>query len=239
MVDIEFLNKTQIQLWEFMWGSETNIGYLDSLSGEEKKVARQLLQDHDDFAVTIVSVVDAWWDIWSREEPCLGLRSAWHKILLNESWKPDRDCLNRASRISVQCDGDKDQLFNELFELASYHELSELYRAISLALGVPISSLRLATDTVMRSGVRQSCTYMDLDCEKFTLQMACDGIKTWKSIETERNYFRLQSNTAVAILDEEFHEEVFFDKTTGDEIALDIGDQEVPNWEKKLTDLFL
>jgi len=238
MVDTEFLNKTQIQLWEFMWGSETNISYLESLSGEEKKVARRILQDHDDFAVTIVSVVDAWWDIWSREETCLDLRSAWHKILVNESWKPDNDCLKRASKISVRCDGNKDQLFNELFELASYHEVSELNRAISSALGVPVSSLRLATDTVMRSGMRQTCTYIDLDGEKLTLQMACDGIKTWKSIETERSYFRLQSNTAVAILDEEFHEEVFFDKTTGDEIALDIGDQEVPDWEKNLNKLF-
>ena len=239
MVDIEFLNKTQIQLWEFMWGSETNIGYLESLSGEEKKVARRILQDHDDFVVTIVSVVDAWWDIWSKDLTCLELRSTWHKILENESWKPDRDCLNRASRISVQCDGDKDQLFNELFELASYHEVSELNRAISLALGVPVSSLCLATDTVMRSGVRQTCTYIDLDCEKFTLQMACDGIKAWKSIETERIYFRLQSSTAVAILDEEFHEEVFFDKATGDEIALELGDQEVPEWEKNLNKLFV
>lgn len=238
MVDIEFLNEIQIQLWKFMWGNEMGVGYLESLSNEEKKVARRILQDHDDFAVTIVSVVDAWWDIWSREETCLDLRSAWHKILLNKNWKPDRDCLNRASKISVQCDGDKDQLFNELFELASYHEVSELNRAISLALGVPVSSLRLATDTVMRSGVRQTCTYIDLDCEKFTLKMACDGLKAWKSIETERIYFRLQSSTAVAILDEEFHEEVFFDKATGDEIALELGDQEVPDWEKNLNKLF-
>ncbi len=238
MVDIEFLNKTQIQLWEFMWGNDVSVGYLESLSNEEKKVAQRILQDHDDFAVTIVSVVDAWWDIWSREETCLDLRSAWHKILVNKNWKPDRDCLNRASIISFQCNGDKDQLFNELFELASYHEVSELNRAISLALGVPVSSLRLATDTVMRSGVRQTCTYIDLDCEKFTLQMACDGIKAWKSIETDRSYFRLQSSAAVAILDEEFNEKVFFDKATGDEIALELGDQEVPDWEKNLNKLF-
>lgn len=238
MVDIEFLNKTQIQLWEFMWGNETSIGYLELLSGEEKRVARRILQDHDDFAVTIVSVVDAWWDIWSRAETCLDLRSAWHKILENENWKPDEDCLKRASKISGHCNGNKDQLFDELFELASYHEVSELNRAISQALSIPISSLRMATDTVMRSGMRQTCTYMDLDSEKLTLQMACEGIRTWKSIETERSYFRLQSKTAVAILDEEFHEEIFFDKTTGHEVALDIGDQEVPDWEKNLKKLF-
>jgi len=238
MVDIEFLNKTQIQLWEFMWGSETNIGYLESLSGEEKKVARRILKEHDDFAVTIVSVVDAWWDIWSREETCLDLRSVWHKILLNESWKPDRDCLNRASRISVQCDGDKDQLFNELFELASYHEIGELNQKISSALGVPISSVRLSTDTVMRSGIKQTCNYFDLEDTQLTLQMACDGIQIWKTIEPERSYFRLQSDSAVAIFDQEFNENIFFDKITGEETELEISNRFIPIWEKNLNKLF-
>ena len=48
----------------------------------------------------------------------------------------------------------------------------------------------------------------------------------------------MQSETAVAILDEEFDLEIFFDKTTGDEMALKIGIRKVPNWEKKLNKLF-
>ena len=143
-----------------------------------------------------------------------------------------------AAKISVYCDGDKDDLFNELCELASYHVAGELNRSIARALGLPMSSVRMSSDTVMRSGIRQTCSYIDLVSSELTSQMACDGIQVWKSIDADRNYFRIQSANAVAIIDEEFNENIYFDKVNGDESKLNIDRRSIPDWEKRLNSLF-
>ena len=238
MVEIDYLNEIQIDLWRFMWGSEENIGFMDSLSGAEKKIAVQILLDHDDYTVTIVSVLDAWLNLWSNDSDCIVLRTAWHNILANTNWKPSEGSLIMAAKISVYCDGDKDDLFNELCELASYHVAGELNRSIARALGLPMSSVRMSSDTVMRSGIRQTCSYIDLVSSELTSQMACDGIQVWKSIDADRNYFRIQSANAVAIIDEEFNENIYFDKVNGDESKLKIDRRSIPDWEKRLNTLF-
>jgi hypothetical protein len=238
MVEIEYLNDIQISLWKFMWGSEEDIGYMDSLSGAEKKRALQILLDHDDHTVTIVSILDAWLNLWSNNSDCLDLRATWHNILANTNWKPGEGSLIMAAKISVHCDGDLDHLFNELYELASFHVASELNRSISRALGLPMSNVHMSSDTVMRSGNRQTCSYIDLVGSELTSQMACDAIQAWKSLDVDRNYFRIQSANAVAIIDEEFNENIFFDKTNGYESKLKIGKPPIPDWEKRLNNLF-
>ena len=238
MIDIDYLNEVQISFWKFMWGSAENIGYMDSLSGTEKKIALQFLLDHDDYAVTIVSVVDAWWDLWSNESDCIELRNTWHKILENSNWKPGKSSLILASKISNHCDDNIDQLSGELYALAAYFVTKESNHVFSRALGLPTSKIRMKSDTVMRSGRRQTCEYLDVAESELTLQMACDAIQAWKSIDAERNYFRINSVNAVAIFDEEFNENIFFDKTTGNESELQIYGLPIPHWEKRLKNLF-
>ena len=238
MADLDYLNEVQIKLWKFMWGSEEGFGYLNSLSGAEKKIALQILLDHDDHTVTIVSIVDIWSEILLDDSNLMSLRSAWLNILANRNWKPGEESLINASRISVHCDRDMDQLFGELQALASFHRSKDLSFDISKALGLPNSSVRLTSDTVMRSGVRQTCSYIEILDSEITYQMACEGIKTWKSIEVDRTYFRIQSVNAVAVLDDEFQENFFFDKATGDESKLETGKRTIPEWEKRLNSFF-
>ena len=109
---------------------------------------------------------------------------------------------------------------------------------ISKALGLPNSSVRLNSDTVMRFGVKQTCSYIELSDADLTFQMACEGMQAWKSIEVDRTYFRIQSANAVAIIDDEFYENFFFDKATGDESKLETGKRAIPEWEKRLNSLF-
>jgi hypothetical protein len=182
--------------------------------------------------------VDIWSEFLLDDSDLMNLRSAWLNILANSNWKPGEDCLINASRISVHCDRDMDQLFGELQALASFYRSKDLMLDISKALGLPNSSIRLTSDTVMRSGVRQTCSYIEILDSEITYQMACEGIKAWKSIEVDRTYFRIQSVNAVAMLDDEFQENFFFDKATGGESKLEIGKRAIPEWEKKLNSFF-
>ena len=143
-----------------------------------------------------------------------------------------------ASKISNHCDDNIDQLSGELYALAAYFVTKESNHVFSRALGLPTSKIRMKSDTVMRSGRRQTCEYLDVAESELTLQMACDAIQAWKSIDAERNYFRIHSVNAVAIFDEEFNEKIFFDKTTGNESELQILRLPIPHWEKRLKNLF-
>jgi hypothetical protein len=238
MIDLDFLNEIQIKLWKFMWGSEESAGYMNSLSSAEKKIATKFLLEHDDCTVMIVSIVDIWSKKLMDDTERVNLRSAWLNILANKNWKPGKDCLINALRISVHCDRDMDQLFGKLHALASFHRSKDLMLDISKALGLPNSSVRLNSDTVMRFGVKQTCSYIELSDADLTFQMACEGMQAWKSIEVDRTYFRIQSANAVAIIDDEFYENFFFDKATGDESKLETGKRAIPEWEKRLNSLF-
>lgn len=238
MIDLDYLNEIQIKLWKFMWGSEESAGYMNSLSNAEKKFATQFLLEHDDCTVMIVSIVDIWSKKLMDDTDRVNLRSAWLNILANKNWKPGKDCLINALRISVHCDRDMDQLFGKLHALASFHRSKDLMLDISKALGLPNSRVRLNSDTLMRFGVKQTCSYIELSDADLTFQMACEGMQAWKSIEVDRTYYRIQSANAVAIIDDEFHENFFFDKATGDESKLETGKRAIPEWEKRLNSLF-
>ena len=238
MIDLDYLNEIQIKLWKFMWGSEESAGYMNSLSSAEKQIATKFLLEHDDCTVMIVSIVDIWSKKLMDDTDRVNLRSAWLNILANKNWKPGKDCLINALRISVHCDRDMDQLFGKLHALASFHRSKDLMLDISKALGLPNSSVRLNSDTVMRFGVKQTCSYIELSDADLTFQMACEGMQAWKSIEVDRTYFRIQSAKAVAIIDDEFYENFFFDKATGDESKLETGKRAIPEWEKRLNSLF-
>jgi len=234
LVDADFLTEAQIALWSFMWGDTNRPGYLASLSDEEREVARRILADHDDLPVTLAAIDDAWWHAWEAELDPISLRDTWRGFLDASDWQPAPQVFEHAALVAMRCDGEVDQLFDDLFELANYFEPSELRREVSRKLSISGSQLQLAEGTVMRNGNPYDCKYFRADNALLTPQLAQTVIAAWAAFEPDQRYFRLETHSCIAVVDLDSSDGFFFDRGTGEESPLEAGDRHVPPWEKNL-----
>lgn len=234
LVDADFLTDAQIKLWSFMWGDESRGGYLATLSTDELAVARKILADHDDLAATLAAIDDAWWHVWEEEGDPIPLRDVWRSFLDAPNWQPEPQVLARAASVSMRCGGEVDQLFTDLFELASHFEPSELQREVARCLSISGLQLQTRRDTVMRSGTKHDCTFFRANGASLTPASAQAALAVWKSFEPDERYFRLEADNGIAVVDLDNGEGFFFERATGEELPLEAAARPVPAWEKSL-----
>jgi hypothetical protein len=234
LVDADFLTEAQTTLWSFMWGNEMHDGYLAGLTPEELDVARKILSDHDDLPVMIAAVDDAWWHVWDNGLEVSVLRSAWRNFLESNFWEPSTDVIRRAANAAIRCEGNIDQLFDDLYSLAAHIENGELLRSFATCLGVSILDIRQVRETVMRSGVRTNCDMFRVDGLELTPELAGQALALWHQLEPDAEYLRLQTEHATAVIDLEANDGFFFDRLSGLDVPLELGERTVPQWEQRL-----
>ncbi len=237
LVDGDFLTEAQTKLWTFMWGDGSKSGYLASLGPEELAVARKILSDHDDLPVTLAAVDDAWWHVWDNDLQVSDLRSAWRHFLESSLWEPTPEALQSAAKAAVRCDESVDQLFDDLYSLAAHVEEGELVLSLAACLGTSTVHIREVRDTVMRAGSRSDCTLFRVDGLELTPDLAGRALTLWHQMAPEADYLRLQAENATAVIDLAADDGFFFDRVTGSEASLALGERVVPTWERRLEGL--
>lgn len=234
LVDADFLTEAQTTLWSFMWGNGERDGYLAGLSQEEQDVARKILYDHDDLPVTLAAVDDAWWHVWDNDLEVTHLRSAWRHFLESNMWEPTTEVIRRAANAAIRCEGNIDQLFDDLYSLAAHVEEGELTRSFAACLGVSAMQIREVRETVMRSGVRTDCVMFRVDGLEVTPELAGRALALWHQLEPDADYLRLQTDQATAVVDLKANDGFFFDRVSGLDVPLGLGERNVPRWEQRL-----
>ncbi len=240
LVDEDFLTEAQLRLWSFMWGTEASDGYVELLPDDERAVARKLLAEHEDLAVTLAAVEDAWCQVWREGTDVRPLRTVWRKYLESEDWVPESGALSRAAAVTLECDGDASRLFDDLFDLAATFQESERDGEIAACLGVSPLSIESKWSQVHRGGTAgtiEECEYLEIAGTDLSLEAAQEACAIWKAYEPHRRYFRVQAENAVAILDLEHNDAVYFDKRADTEKLLDVGSRSSAPWEVRLEQL--
>ncbi len=234
LVDADFLTEAQTTLWSFMWGDGTQEGYLAGLSPEELVVARKILTDHDDLSVTIAAVDDAWWHVWDNDLEVTSLSAAWRNFLESNLWEPIPEAMQRAAKAAARCDASIDQLFDDLYSLAAHVEDGELTRSLASCLGTSTVHIREVRDTVMRAGTRSDCSLFRVDGLELTPDLAGSAMAMWHQMAPDTDYLRLQAGNATAVIDLAADDGFFYDRRTGIDVPLGLGERIVPNWERRL-----
>jgi hypothetical protein len=222
LIDAEYLTEAQVRLWTFMWGDGDSGGYLAELPGDERDVARVLLDEHDDLPALLAAVDDAYWHLWKSDADVRPLRDAWRSFLSNSSWRPHAGAMEQAAAVAMHIDGDQGELLDDLVELAEHTEAFELRGEIAATLRVPASQVFEKLGAVMRGKTQEVHPYFSVDETTFTLtpELAASALAAWRAIDSEATYFRLKAPNAVAVLDLDNDVYVFFDLEDDREIEL-------------------
>lgn len=238
LVDADFLVDAQTKLWRFMWGEGARSGYLSRLSQEELAVAQKILSDREDLPVTLSAIDDAWWHVWENGGDVAGLRKACIGFLSSDFWGPERTAMQRAAAATTRCNGEITQMFDDLYSLAAYIEEGELLQALAENIGVSSEQIREVSDIVMRSGVRSDCKLFRVKGLDVSIEHAREALTIWHQLDPDVDYLRLQSDDITAVIDLKADDGFFYNRVTGQDEPLTLGDRIVPTWEERL-DLLL
>lgn len=237
LVDADFLTDVQTRLWSFMWGDVLQDGYLADLPPEELVVARKILAEHDDLQVTLAAVDDVWWHVWENDLPVFDLRTAFQKFLGSGLWDSDPEAFRQAAGAALRSGDSVERLFENLYSLAAFYEEFEMVNSLASCLGVPASEMREIQDTVMRGGVRSSCTLFRIESLEMTSELAARTLALWHHIAPDADYLRLETKNAIAAVDLEHDHGFYFDRQSRTDVPLRLGVRVVPNWEVRLEEL--
>jgi hypothetical protein len=238
LVDADFLVDAQTKLWRFMWGEGARSGYLSRLSQEELAVAQKILSDREDLPVTLSAIDDAWWHVWENGGDVAGLRKACIGFLSSDFWGPERTAMQRAAAAATRCNGEIARMFDDLYSLAAYVEEGELLQALAENIGVSSEQIREVSDIVMRSGVRSDCKLFRVKGLDVSIEHAREALTIWHQLDPDVDYLRLQSDDITAVIDLKADDGFFYNRVTGQDEPLTLGDRMVPTWEERL-DLLL
>lgn len=234
LVDADFLVDAQTKLWTFMWGDGDESGYLSRLSAEEMVVAQKILSDHDDLPVTLSAIDDAWWHVWENGADVTGLRTACRSFLSSEFWGPEKKTLHLAATASIRCDGDSEQLYEDLYSLGAHVEEGELLRVLASNIGVSSHQIHVVSDIVMRSAIPFNCKLFRVEGIEISIGQAKEALEIWRQLDPEADYLRLQSDVTTAVVDLVADDGFFFNRVSGIEEPLTLGDGIIPTWERRL-----
>ena len=238
LVDADFLTESQIKLWAFMWGDGRSDGYLARLPDAERAMATTLLAEHDDLAVTLAALDDAWWHVYDDGDDPRQLRSAWRAFLSNPHWEPTENALNDAAAAAMHIGADRDLLYEDLLELAVYADDSERDQEIADVLGITRSDVSEQEGDVKRHGVKEHHVFLKLGTAiDLTPDLAAEAIAVWKDFESGRSYFRLRAGNAVAVVDELNGVREFIDTATFETSELPHRSRTAPMWQSRLQQL--
>ncbi len=238
LVDADFLVDSQTKLWRFMWGDGAQSGYLSHLSQEELVVAQNILREYEDLPVTLSAISDAWWHVWENNLDVAGLRKACVGFLGSDFWEPERTAMQRAAEAAIRCNGEIEKMFDDLYSLAAYIEEGELLRALADNIGVSSEQIREVSDIVMRSGLRSGCKLFRVKGLDVSIEHAREALTIWHQLDPDVDYLRLQSDDITAVIDLKADDGFFYNRVTGQDEPLTLGDRMVPTWEERL-DLLL
>jgi hypothetical protein len=239
LIDADYLTEAQIQLWSFMWGSASTPGYIASLPMEERKIALQILADHEDLPAMLAAIDDAWWHVWEADADPRPLRDTLRAFLVSDQWSPLPGVLSRAAAVATNAEGDAEFLLENLTELADATEWFERDGELAACLGVARDAVEEVSGVVMRAGKSGSEDFFRINEPRLRLTpaLASAAITIWASYEPERAYFRLAASNAVAIVDHAVGTSLFVDVEQGTETELVLRERPAPAWRLRLDEL--
>lgn len=240
LIDAEYLTEAQLKLWAFMWGEGSKGGYLATLQGDERNVARSLLSEYEDVAVTLAAVVDVWRQLSQDDAYFRPLRDSWRQFLVSDDLAIQEGVLSRAAAVALACKGDDGRLLDDLYNLATKTDVSELELGIAECVGSQFAGLEEKCGRVRRggeSGHDENCPYFEISGVSLTLDLAEEILAVWKSFEPRRRYFRIESSNAVAVLDVDFGDRFFYLKESDEELTLQVIPRPKSRWEERLEQL--
>jgi hypothetical protein len=238
ILDGETVSSLQLQLWSFMWGSAGRPGYLDQLSLDELKIAKRILDENGDLAVLLAAIEDAWLWAFELDEGGIALRRQWCRILESPHWSARPRVMDLAATLSSFCQGDAEYLEKELLELATLTNSSEVIRDLADSVNLEPQQLRFTSATFGTHESQVSVPYLEikgLDLSEEELLML---LHKWRTLEPTQQYFRVHTQSAVAIVDlpkktSELHEK-FSDVVR----PLGVSDVSLPQWRIRFDELF-
>lgn len=238
ILDGESLNSLQLQLWAFMWGSTGRPGYLDHLPSDELLIAKRLLDENGDLPVLLAAIEDAWLWVFEMDEGGIALRRQWCRILESPHWSGSQDVMGLAATISSFCQGDADYLLQELLELASLTNQNEVIRDLADSVGLEPQQLRLTSASFGTYESQVSFPYLEITGLDLSEEQLSSLLQKWRTLEPTQQYFRVHTQTAVAIVDipnkvSELH--VKFSEIVK---PLAVSDVPLPNWRIRFEELF-
>jgi len=237
ILDGESLSSLQLQLWSFMWGSTGRPGYLDHLSSDELLTAKRLLDENGDLPVLLAAIEDAWLWAFELEEGGIALRRQWCRILESPHWSGEPDAMKLASSLSRHCRGDDEFLAKDLLELAALTNSSELIRDLAASVSLEAQQLRFTSGSFEIRGKMVNLPYLEITDTDLSARQITVLIQNWRTLELTRRYFRVHTQTAVAIVDllEKINE--LYDRVTDMVDPLVLAPVEEPIWRSRFDNL--
>lgn len=238
-IDSDFLTEVQIKLWEFMWGSIDDFGYLSNLPEDERNVALGLLINHEDIAVTLAAIEDAYGDIWQDKSSVQMLRDAGRAFLASTLWKPSEPILISAAAVTkVDYVTDAETLYWDLCELLTFMKSDEKDLSIASAFGLRVSEIEWSSETIKRDGEEEEHVMLRLpDSCQISGSNVGQAINSWMESEPARTYFRIKAGKLLAIVDIENESNHLYNLASGEDIPFELPVAETTLWMSKLNAL--
>jgi hypothetical protein len=218
-LDLESAVAFQIDLWRFLWGTESHEGYLASLDQEERDIELAQIREHAADVMTVAGLL--WAAIGSEElsiESRRGLRDTTRALLVIPELALTSSLLDAAvAEIEPELPPHvepRDALRALAEETSEYERLGALAEAAGAG-----ASAHLEHAVVMRGGRQEGVEFVALDgTSDFGQDVARRVFEEWLMIEPNRIYYRIDHPTSrsVAVFDRALNECWWAQKGGGD-----------------------
>lgn len=239
LIDPDFLTNAQTRLWSFMWGSMDSPGYLANLPIEERRVALDVMAQHEDIPATLAAIDDTYWHAWDQDEDLRPLRDVVRAFLVNREWSIDQAGLQCAANAASASSIDSaEALLEEIWQLAVYSPEVDVDRDIADSLGLKFTDLRWNKEIIMRHGIPRGHKVLRLpDDFDLTAQRVAALFATWMNLDPGNDYLRVVAGRTIAIWEVEKDGGLLFNRDTGDDVMIDLAETDQEPWLQRVDEL--
>ena len=241
-IDADFGVDSQLQLWEFMWGSGEDSGLIATLDPEVWSIVDGMLRERGAYAMTLAGLyrasmimrVEDWDEEWRT-----ALRDIWRRMLESERFTIDSEVFDEAAAEVLPPDQNATtELMTEIGGLARVVVRDEFVATLARLFGVSPQQLQFRAADVERRGKKfpTVALYLDRPGAVMEVSEAARALALWRELQPERDYYRIDdvAGRTVAVCDAEFGENWWASKTAGELQALKLATEPLSRWQQRL-----